>query len=101
MLQGLMLSAVTFRRDFREKVAFVLLNQLDILLTLIAMAFGLTELNPVMRSLMGAPGLMFLVKVIAPLGIAWLVPGKLLLPAVALLLCVVGWDIKELVIYLA
>jgi hypothetical protein len=42
------------------------------------------------------PALLLIVKLIIPLVIAWLLPGKLLLPSIALLMFVVIWNLKEL-----
>jgi len=89
-------SAATFRRGVGAKLSFVLLNQIDLALTVLALSMGLYELNPMMRSLAAAPLQLVLIKFAIPLFIAWLVPGKLLLPAIALLVFVVGWDVKEL-----
>ena len=93
-------SAATFRRGLAEKVAFLLLNQLDLVLTISATSLGLFELNPFMRSLLTNLPELFLVKLIIPVFIAWLIPGRLLLPAIVLLFLVVTWDLKELLFFL-
>ena len=98
MAHALLDSAATFRRGAAEKVSFVLLNQLDLVLTVVALCIGLQELNPIMRSAATSPLQLVLLKLALPLLIAWLVPGKLLLPAIALLAFVVGWDVKELLL---
>ena len=41
---------------------------------------------------------MLLSRVVAPLFIAWLVPAKLLLPSIALMLAVTGWNVHELLV---
>ncbi len=83
-----------------EKVSFVLLNQADLLLTVLAASFGLSELNPFMRHMVAMPVMLLLAKCALPLLIAWLVPGKLLLPAIILLSFVVGWNLKEWLLFL-
>ena len=93
-------SAATFRCCVAEKVSFVLLNQLDLALTVFAVSMGFYELNPLVRSLLAAPLLLLLIKIALPLLIAWLAPGKLLLPAIILLCLVVSWNVKELLIFL-
>ena len=93
-------SAATFRCCAVEKVSFLLLNQLDLALTVFAASIGFYELNPVMRYLLTAPVLLLLIKIAVPLLIAWLAPGKLLLPSITLLFLVISWNIKELLIYL-
>ena len=92
-------SAASFRRCTFEKLAFVLLCQADLSLTLLAVSSGFSELNPLVRNLLLTPFYLILVKVLAPVLIAWLTPGKLLIPAIVLLGFVVGWDIKELVVH--
>jgi hypothetical protein len=100
MVSNLWYSAGTFRQCVAEKASFVILDQLDMALTLFALSLGLTELNPWMRDLVGSPLQLLLVKFAIPLFVAWLAPGKLLLPAIALLSVVVGWNIKELLLVL-
>jgi hypothetical protein len=36
---------------------------------------------------------------VLPLFLAWLLPGRLLWPSIVLLTFVVGWDIRELLLY--
>ena len=83
-----------------EKVTFVLLCQFDLVLTALAVYLGFHELNPVVRGLISVPLALIFIKCAVPLLIAWLAPGRFLLPAIALLLLVVGWNIKELLIWL-
>lgn len=92
-------SAATFKQCFWHKSSFVLLNQFDLLLTLFAVSLGFSELNPFMRIALNSPIQAALLKIAIPVLIAWLIPGKLLLPAVILLAFVVGWDVKELIVY--
>jgi len=77
-----------------------LLNQLDLALTISATSLGLSELNPFMRSLLANLPELLLVKLIIPVFIAWLIPGRLLLPAIGLLSVVVAWDLKKLSFFL-
>ena len=93
-------SAVTFRRGTAEKASFILLNQLDLSLTILAMSLGLTELNPLIMYLINMPVLLLLLKVAIPMLIAWIVPGRLLLPPIILLVLVTIWNIKELAVFL-
>lgn len=93
-------SAVTFRRCTFEKTTFVLLNLFDLILTLVAIYLGLTELNPFVRFMVDVPALLLLFKVAIPVLIAWIMPGRLLLPSSALLLIVVFWNIRELLVFL-
>ena len=96
MIANLWVSAATFRTCVPEKVSFVLLNQLDLILTIAAINAGLYELNPLMRHLVAIPPLLITIKLVIPVLIAWLAPGKLLLPAIILLIFVISWNIKEL-----
>ncbi len=93
-------STATFRQCRAEKISFVLLNQIDLLLTVLAVSSGLREINPVMNYLLAIPVLLVIVKTVIPLLIAWLVPGRLLLPAIGLLSGVILWNITELVRFL-
>lgn len=93
-------SSGTFRKCTVEKASFVLLNQFDLTLTVLALYLGLTEINPVVRFLINIPVLLIMVKLAIPVMIAWLMPGRLLLPATALLAVVAIWNIKELIVFL-
>ena len=92
-------STATFKRGTAEKASFVLLHQFDLVLTVLAVTLGFSELNPLMRYLVAMPFLLLIVKLAIPLLIAWLAPGKLLLPAIILLCLVVIWNIKELLLF--
>jgi hypothetical protein len=98
-LERFLASAMTFRIAKVEKLAFIVLNWADLCLTMFAMTIGATELNPLMRQLFGSPVLMYLVKIIVPMFFAWLLPGKILIPSIGLLILVLGWNIKELVVF--
>ena len=100
MAPNLWASTATFKRCVPEKVSFVLLNQVDLALTVLAVSLGLSELNPLIRHLVAVPVLLLIVKVAIPLLIAWLTPGKFLIPAIILLSLVVSWNVKELLIFL-
>lgn len=93
-------SSATFKRCTIEKVSFVVLNQVDLTLTLVAMRLGFEELNPFVSVLLEIPALLVVAKVILPLLIAWLMPGRLLWPSLALLFGVAVWNVKELIAYL-
>jgi len=100
MIANLWDSSATFRRGTVEKASFVLLNQFDLTLTALAMYFGFSELNPFVRHLVNIPILLLVIKLAIPLLIAWLIPGKLLLPSIALLILVIVWNVKELILFL-
>jgi hypothetical protein len=97
---GLFESSATFKKCTAEKLSFVFLGLLDFILTLIAMNLGLSEINPVISFLVQLPVVFFIVKFFVPMLIAYLMPGKLLLPSIALLAFVVFWDLKELVFFI-
>ena len=99
-MNSLLCSAATFNRGVAEKVSFVVLQGLDVLLTLYAVSIGLSELNPLISSSLNSPIQFILLKVLSPILIAWLVPGKLLIPAIVFIALVVCWDLKELLVFL-
>lgn len=86
--------------DIPLKVSYLFLQQADLVLTVLAISAGFTELNPFMANLVHTPQELLLFKLITPLIIALLVPGKLLIPAIALLSAVVGWNLKEMLVLL-
>jgi len=89
-----------FTSGLVEKLTFVCLHQVDLVLTVVGVSLGLSEVNPLMRGLLTTtPGLLA-VKVAVPLLMACLIPGRWLLPAIGLLAVVIGWNIKELLIFL-
>ncbi len=90
------LSAVEFKKGIPLRVAYVLLQQADMMLTNFAVSVGFKELNPVVRGMLDAPVELLVLKLVIPLIIAWLVPAKLLLPAIVLLLVVLGLNLLEL-----
>lgn len=79
------------------KLAYLSLQVIDLGLTLMAMDRGYNELNPFVRGLQDAPAHLFLIKMFIPALIAWLIPGKFLVPAILLLLLIIGWNVKELI----
>jgi hypothetical protein len=99
-LSGLFDSSATFRKYTAVKLSFIGVGLLDLLLTVMAMNLDSVEHNPYIRFLVQIPVLLLAVKFFIPVFIAWLIPGKLLIPSLALLVLVVGWNIKELAILL-
>jgi hypothetical protein len=89
-------SAATFKKSTGLKVSFVSLSLLDLILTLVAMYVGLWEMNPLVRFLVHMPLLLILLKLVIPVAAAWIMPGRLLLPCIAVLGAVVVWNIEEL-----
>jgi hypothetical protein len=100
MLTGWWESTATFKKCTTEKASFVFLCLLDFILTLAAIKLGLSEINPFIGYLIQIPVLFLMVKLFIPVIIAWILPGRLLLPSIGLLLLVVIWNIKELVVFL-
>jgi len=92
-------SSATFKQCTLEKVSFVVLNQVDLVLTLVAINLGFDELNPLVNFLLEMPVLLVLFKLIIPVLIAWLIPGRLLWPSIGLLVLVAIWNLKELITY--
>ena len=90
------LSVAQWKKGLSIKVAYVLLHQADILMTNFAISAGFKELNPVIRGLLDTPVQLLVFKLIIPLIIAWLVPAKLLLPALVLLLVVIVFNLTQL-----
>jgi len=92
-------SAVTFKKCTALKVSFILLGLGDLLLTVLAMYLGIWELNPLVRFLVRIPILLVLFKVVIPVGVAWIMPGRLLIPSIALLGAAVVWNIREICVF--
>ena len=82
--------------DLRLKVLYLGLQVADLVMTIIAIRFGAVELNPMMRAALHSPLQLTVLKGGLPLWFVWVLPGRILFPAIILLLFVVGWDIKEL-----
>ena len=83
--------------DIALKVVFLSLQLIDLTLTALAARYGWLELNPVMKASMDSTYKLALFKFSIPVLISWFVPGRWLIPAILLLLMVVGWNVKELV----
>jgi len=94
------LSIAELKKGLSLRVAYVVLQQADLLLTKFAISSGFEELNPVIGGSIDTPAQLLLYKLIIPVIIASLVPAKLLLPALVLLLMVISWNIKELILLL-
>ena len=90
----------TSPKSLAMKAAYVFLHQLDLIITVVAVSLGYSEMNPLMRALLCAPIQLVVIKVFIPLVIAWLTPNKLLLPATAFIFLVVCWNVKELLLVL-
>jgi hypothetical protein len=86
-----------FRKGLSLRVAYVALQLADFLMTLFAASSGYKEINPLMRGMLGSPVELVTFKLIIPLAIAWLVPAKLLIPALVLLMAIIGLNVKELI----
>ena len=92
------LTVAELKKGLTLRVAYVVLQQADLLMTRFAISSGFEELNPVMRSLFETPAQLLLFKLVIPVIIAALVPAKLLLPALMLLLMIIVWNLKELIV---
>ena len=90
------LTVAELKKGLTLRVAYVVLQQADLLLTKFAISSGFEELNPVIRGSIDTPAHLLLYKLIIPIIIASLVPARLLLPALLLLLMVIVWNLKEL-----
>ncbi len=80
------------------KASYVFLQLVDLALTIFGASIGFSELNAIMKGMLSAPLELLVFKLVIPVLIAWIVPWKFLLPAIALLLMVVGWNVKELLL---
>jgi hypothetical protein len=92
-------SAATFKKHTQEKVLFILLSEFDLTVTVVAVSMGFTEINPFIKFLITIPLLLIAVKLLIPVLIAWLIPGRLLLPSIAVLALVTIWNIKEILVF--
>jgi hypothetical protein len=86
-----------FKKGLGLRLAYVTLQMADFAMTLMAANAGFKEMNPVMRGMLGSPLELVAFKLVAPLAIACLVPAKLLIPALILLLAIIGLNVKELI----
>ena len=85
-----------FRKGIPIKVAYVLLQQADMMMTSFAISAGFHEVNPIVRGILSSPGELLALKLFVPIVIAWFVPAKLLLPAIALLVLVLVLNLYQL-----
>ncbi len=70
------------------RAGYVLLQQMDLFMTMFALSRGAVELNPFMISLLDSPVKLILIKIVFPVLLAWVVPAKLLVPALGFILLV-------------
>jgi hypothetical protein len=83
--------------DLVLRIVFLSLQMLDLVLTALAARYGWIELNPVMKASMDSTYKLAIFKFVIPVAISFFVPGRWLLPAIMLLLMVLGWNVKELI----
>jgi hypothetical protein len=86
------------KTDTVLKAVFLSLQLVDLTLTLVAARYGYPELNPFVRASLDSVYMLAIFKFCIPVLISWFVPGRLLIPAVILLMGVVGWNVKELIL---
>jgi protein-S-isoprenylcysteine O-methyltransferase Ste14 len=85
------------KTDTALKVTFISLQVVDFILTALAARFGWSELNPIMQGSLDSLSKLAVFKFAVPVLISWFVPGRWLIPAILLLCCILGWNIKELI----
>jgi len=88
-------------KSITVKVTYILLHQIDLALSILAMSLGLSELNPVMMNLLDQPLLLIAVKLVFPLLIVRFIPYKFLIPANLFLFFVLVWNAKELILLIS
>jgi hypothetical protein len=93
---GRYFTVAEWKKGLSIKVAYVLLHQADILLTTFAVSAGFREVNPVIKVSLDAPVQLLALKLFIPMLIAWLVPARLLIPAIVLLVVVIGFNLAQL-----
>ena len=86
----------TFRHGTQEKLLFLTLVYVDVVVSSFAVSAGFSEINPLMAQLLASPMMLILVKGVTPMVISWLVPSRLLLPSSLFMVLVLGWNFKEL-----
>ena len=89
-------SLKTVRAEPWLKLSFFLLQIADFTLTETAVSLGLVERNPLINHLLSLPLQLVIVKLLIPAFIAWIVPGKWLIPAVILLTLVTAVNFTQL-----
>ena len=82
------------------KLSYLSLQLIDLGLTILAVNLGLMELNPFIRGILTAPIQLVMMKLVIPFLVICVVPGRFLVPGIALLSVVVAWNIKELLLLL-
>jgi hypothetical protein len=85
------------RTDTFLKVAFLTLQMADLMLTLVAARSGWAELNPIMRAQLDSFYKIAGFKFAIPVLVSIFVPGRLLIPAIVLLIGIIGWNLKEMI----
>jgi hypothetical protein len=85
------------KTDFVLRVAFLVLQLIDFGLTMAAARCGYPELNPLVKLSADSVYKLAIFKFLVPVIISWFVPGRWLFPSILILGCVVGWNIKELI----
>ncbi len=85
------------KTDTFLKVTFLTLQMADLMLTLVAARSGWIELNPIMRASLDSLSKMIIIKFMVPTLVSWFVPGRLLLPAIALLCGILGWNLYQMI----
>ena len=96
MVKSMSRSGATFSIDSEYKLLFLALVYVDAVLSFIAIQTGFIEQNPIMVQVLASIPLLVLIKGIAPALMAWLVPGKFLMPSIALMGAVLAWNLKEI-----
>ena len=85
------------KTDTFLKVAFLTLQMADLMLTLVAARSGWAELNPIMKAQLGSFYKIAGFKFGIPVAVSIFVPGRLLIPAIILLMAITGWNLKEMI----
>jgi hypothetical protein len=89
-------SATELKKGLGLRMAYMAFQAADLLLTWLAMSSGYQELNPFVRGLFASPAQLIIFKIFIPAIIAWLVPARLLIPAILLLIAVTGFNVAQL-----
>ena len=92
-------TVINYRADSGDiylKVLYLSLQLVDLGLTIMAAQLGYPELNPFMKSALSSPLSLLVIKAFIPFMIAWIVPGKYLIPAIALLCAILAWNLQQL-----
>jgi hypothetical protein len=81
---------------WQYKLTYLLLQQIDLIMTMFAIPIGFSEMNPVMRHALASPLQMITLKTIVPLIVVLLIPPRWLIPAICVIAFVVMWDCRQL-----